>query len=80
MPISGWPEDPKLREIGQFSRAAIENDIEGIVGFSATQLGWSREQIAVYAAHLRRELRSRQVHAYYRSNVAWAQKPLDAAS
>lgn len=75
IPISGWPKDPKLREIGQYTRAAIENDIEGTVGFSATQLGWTREEITVYAAHLRRELRSGKLHGYYRCNVAWAQKP-----
>lgn len=78
LPTSGWDKDPKQREIGLYSRAAIVNDTEGSVGFSASQLGWSREEVAVYAAHLRRELRSNKLHAYYRANVAWAQKPAAA--
>lgn len=77
LPTSGWPKDPKLREIGQFTKAAIENDIEGTIGFMAIQLGWSQEEISVYAAHLRKELRGGKVHAFYRANVVWAQKPFE---
>ncbi|KAI5461959.1 S-adenosyl-L-methionine-dependent methyltransferase [Mariannaea sp. PMI_226] len=77
IPISGWAKDPRKRQVGQFSRAAIENDIEGAVGFMATQLGWTKEEITVYSAHLRKELRAGKVHAYYRANVVWAQKPLN---
>lgn len=77
LPTSGWPKDPKLREIGQFTKAAIENDIEGTIGFMAIQLGWSQDEITVYAAHLRKELRGGKVHAFYRANVVWAQKPFE---
>jgi hypothetical protein len=44
----------------------------------ATQLGWTKEEIAVYAANLRKELRTNAVHSYYRANVVYAQKPLNA--
>ncbi|TPX08636.1 uncharacterized protein E0L32_009825 [Thyridium curvatum] len=74
-PISDWATDPKLKQIGQYTRAALENDIEGTMGFMANQLGWSPEEVTVYAAHLRKEVRQRKVHALYRANVAWAQKP-----
>lgn len=43
----------------------------------AIQLGWSQEEITVYAAHLRKELRGGKVHAFYRANVVWAQKPFE---
>ncbi|EFX01042.1 methyltransferase type 12 [Grosmannia clavigera kw1407] len=76
IPISEWSDDPKLREIGLYSRAAIENDTEGSVGLLAGQLGWSKEAIHVYAAHVRKELRALKSHAYYNSLVVWAQKPL----
>lgn len=58
-----------------YNRAGIENDIEGTVGFSATQMGWTKEDIVLYAAQLRKELRQGKVHAYYKANAAWAQKP-----
>ncbi|EWZ35988.1 hypothetical protein FOZG_11768 [Fusarium oxysporum Fo47] len=28
-PIGGWPKDEKMRKVGQFLRASIENDLEG---------------------------------------------------
>jgi hypothetical protein len=37
--------------------------------------GWSREQVLVYIAHLRRELRNNDIHGYFRLRVVWAQKP-----
>ncbi|KAF4969074.1 hypothetical protein FSARC_3636 [Fusarium sarcochroum] len=75
LPTSGWPQDPDLKKIGQFTRAAIENDIEGAVGFMATQIGWSQDEIVLYAAYLCKELRGNQYYSYYRANVMWAQKP-----
>lgn len=74
-PISEWPETPKLKEVGQFSRAVWEYDTRGLVGYNANLLGWTSEELTVYCAQLRREMRSLKAHAFYRSNVLWAQKP-----
>ncbi|KAH7308947.1 methyltransferase type 12 [Stachybotrys elegans] len=76
IPTSGWPKDPVLKEVGQFTRAALENDTEGTVGFMAVQLGWSKAEVAVYAAHMRKEIRNPAIHAYYAGCTVWAQKPL----
>lgn len=78
IPFSEWSDDPTLHEVGLFGRAALHNDIEGMIGYMATQIGWSAEEITVYAAHLRRELRALKVHAYDRGLVIYGQKPLDA--
>jgi hypothetical protein len=40
-----------------------------------TVLGWSREQVTVYIAHLRRELRSLKHHVCYWQKVVWGRKP-----
>ncbi|EFX00812.1 methyltransferase type 11 [Grosmannia clavigera kw1407] len=74
-PISEWSETPKLKEVGQFSRAVWESDTRGLMGYNANLLGWSSEELTVYCAQLRREMRGLKVHAYYKSNVVWAQKP-----
>jgi len=29
LPVGGWAQDPKLAEIGQFVRLAVDNDLEG---------------------------------------------------
>ncbi|KAI1037553.1 hypothetical protein LB505_011442 [Fusarium chuoi] len=76
VPIGGWPEDPKLKEAGQYFQAAILQDVEGTLMFIANLLGWSKEEIHVFAARYRREIRSKKVHGYFRGKVVWAQKPL----
>ena len=29
-PIGGWPADPKLKVLGQFAKAVIDSDVEGM--------------------------------------------------
>ncbi|KAI0400117.1 S-adenosyl-L-methionine-dependent methyltransferase [Xylaria palmicola] len=74
--IGPWAADAKHKEIGQYARLALEQDIEGFIMYMWTSvLGWTREEIAVYAAHLRRELRSPHYHAYYPQRVVVGRKP-----
>ncbi|CAJ2499660.1 Uu.00g025130.m01.CDS01 [Anthostomella pinea] len=75
-PLGSWPADPKMKEIGQFNALALEQDIEGFIVYMwTTVVGWSKEEISVYAAHLRRELRSTEFHAYYPQKVLIGRKP-----
>ncbi|EON97139.1 hypothetical protein UCRPA7_7345 [Phaeoacremonium minimum UCRPA7] len=75
-PIGAWPKDRRLKEIGQFAQAALEQDYEGYVSYMANiVLGWSMDEVRVYCAHLRREIRSAKYHVFYRQRVVWAQKP-----
>ena len=54
----------------------IEQDSEGLVLFAANVLnGWSREQVAVYIAQVKRELRSGKKHAHYFQKIVWGRKP-----
>ncbi|KAI8623198.1 S-adenosyl-L-methionine-dependent methyltransferase [Xylariaceae sp. FL1651] len=75
-PLGPWPADPKQKEIGQYNRLALEQDIEGFIVYMwTTIMGWSIEEVSVYAAHLRRELRSPNFHAYYPQRVVIGRKP-----
>lgn len=74
-PIGGWPDDPRLRLVGQYTQLALEQDISGYVGFMAKLVaGWTEREVALYSAQLRRELRMGK-HAFYRQRVVWGQKP-----
>ncbi|KAF4472885.1 methyltransferase, partial [Fusarium albosuccineum] len=75
IPLGDWPKDHKLKEMGRFSRAALEQDTEGYVLYMATMEGWTREEVTVYAARLRREMRNRKIHGYFRMKVVWGKKP-----
>jgi len=75
-PLGAWPKDPGLKEVGQYAQLALEADIEGYCLYPATALGWKPEEVSVYAAHVRNEIRSLKIHSYYRQRVIWARKPL----
>ncbi|KAK4171669.1 Phosphomethylethanolamine N-methyltransferase [Triangularia setosa] len=79
-PIGGWAKDPKLKEIGEFALAGILQDIEGWILFVWSQvMGWSKEEVGVYVAHLRRQLRDPNVHAYCLMRCVYGRKPQPAA-
>lgn len=61
--------------MGRFAKLTLESDIEGYVLFMANTIGWTREEIQIYIAHLRREVRSGKFHAFYRQKVVWGRKP-----
>jgi hypothetical protein len=58
---------------------SILSDVEGHISFMATLLeGWSREQVVLYCAQLRKELRARKpAHAYYLQRIVWGRKPAE---
>ncbi|KAK7418038.1 hypothetical protein QQX98_004177 [Neonectria punicea] len=74
-PLGGWPKDESLRELGRYAQLTIESDIEGYVLFMANTLEWSKDEIQVYIAHLRREIRSGKHHGYWRQKAVWGRKP-----
>lgn len=75
VPIGGWPKDPHQKQIGMFTRVGFLQDPEGYLVFLAHTMSWKREQTLVFLAHLKRELRSNKIHAFYRQKVLWARKP-----
>lgn len=40
-----------------------------------TVMGWSKEEVTVYVAHLRKQLRDRHVHAYVKYRAIYGKKP-----
>lgn len=74
-PMGSWAKDPLLKEVGTLSQAALESDVEGYVLFMANFFGWTRDEIQVYVAHVRREIRSGRMYPYYWQRVVWGRKP-----
>lgn len=54
---------------------AFMADLEGYIMFISATLGWSREAITVYVAHLRQEMRSGQYHPLFMQKAVWGRKP-----
>lgn len=65
-PTNTWPKDPKYKEIGLWTLANIEGNLEVISSvLLAHGLGMSREEISVFLTDVRAEMRNRNVHAYW---------------
>ncbi|XXG94483.1 hypothetical protein Hte_000740 [Hypoxylon texense] len=76
VPMGSWPADSRLKEIGQWAQYTLEQDLEGFVMFMwNTVLGRSLEEMQVFLASYRRELRTRSIHAYLPQRVVYARKP-----
>ncbi|KAK0642233.1 S-adenosyl-L-methionine-dependent methyltransferase [Cercophora newfieldiana] len=75
MPLGGWESDPKRKELGLFIQLGFLRDPEGYILFLAHALGWTKDQIEVYLAHLRKELKDPKVHSYYWQKIVWGRKP-----
>ena len=61
--------------MGLYSHLALTQDIEGYVLYMWTNvMGWSREEVQVYTAHLRRQLNNKNVHGYFRMRVVYGRK------
>ncbi|KAM0326606.1 hypothetical protein ACHAQA_006475 [Verticillium albo-atrum] len=75
IPIGGWAKDPVLNEAGKFFQAAILQDIEGTLNFIALVLGWSPDEVAVFGAHYRSEIKNKRIHGYFSQRVVWGKKP-----
>ncbi|KAK1831956.1 S-adenosyl-L-methionine-dependent methyltransferase [Podospora conica] len=75
MPIGPWDKDPKKKEIGEFTRLAMFKDPEGYILFFASALGWKKEEITVYGAHLRKELMDKSVHSFFTNRFVYGRKP-----
>lgn len=75
MPIGTWPKDPVLKQAGLCIFSALNDDVEGHMVYMAGLLGWSKEAVIVYAAHLRRELRDPSIHGWHLVRVVWGRKP-----
>ncbi|KAM5347433.1 hypothetical protein ACJ41O_010438 [Fusarium nematophilum] len=75
-PMNTWPKDRKYKEIGAWS---YENMSTGLQAFSLALftrvLGWSSEEVEVFIASVRKELRDRTIHGYWPIVVTYGQKP-----
>ncbi len=74
LPIGVWPADSLERQIGIFCRHVLD-DAEGFILFMTNVQGWSKEQVTVFLAHLRKDLQSGKYHSYYRLKIVWGRKP-----
>ncbi|KAG6161558.1 hypothetical protein E4U51_007021 [Claviceps purpurea] len=76
LPVGPWAKDRKLAEIGRYSRAAMENDLQGY-----TQMLWESvlkrpiDEYHVWLATIRKAIRNPKVHSYVMVHIVYGRKP-----
>ncbi|KAI3548638.1 hypothetical protein CSPX01_03067 [Colletotrichum filicis] len=69
-PVNEWPKDPHYKELGSWTHA---NCMEGLEGWTLAPytraLNWTKEEVLVFLAEVRTNMKNRNIHAY------WPMKP-----
>lgn len=76
MPIGPWPKDQMLKQAGLFGLAALHDGVFGMsVKLFVEVLGWSQEELEVFLAQFRQELKKKSIHSYWPTYIVIGQKP-----
>jgi len=74
-PINMWPKDAKYKELGKW---AHENFMWGCESMSLALftrvLGWGADEVKVFMALVRRDLKDRNIHAYWNFWIVYGSK------
>jgi hypothetical protein len=66
VPIGGWPQNPKLKQIGFCNGHFIDQSLDGFAVFPIGEiLGWSYDEVMVLVASMREAIRDRKSLPYF---------------
>ncbi|ORY68797.1 S-adenosyl-L-methionine-dependent methyltransferase [Pseudomassariella vexata] len=75
LPLTAWPADKRLREVGAIQHWAAQEGLEGYAMYLLTQqLKWAPERVQLLLACIRKELRSNKLHPYAWVQVTYGRK------
>ncbi len=66
VPCSMWSSDPKLKKIGAYNLAFMEQSLEGFALFMLKEImGWEYAAIQLFVAEMRKAIRNPKIRPYY---------------
>ncbi|KAL2112294.1 hypothetical protein VUR80DRAFT_7981 [Thermomyces stellatus] len=75
-PLGIWPKDKHFKEVGYWYYMNLEVGLEGLLMALLTRgLGWTKEEVMVFCAKVRPELKNPKIHAYLPIYVVYGRKP-----
>ncbi|KAJ5217820.1 uncharacterized protein N7469_011445 [Penicillium citrinum] len=81
VPLGPWPKDKQLKEVGQLEYAHWKAALEGWAMWLLTHFGepepWTKEEVHVFLAAVRLEMKNSRLHGYNWINRVWARKPTE---
>ncbi|KAJ0330318.1 hypothetical protein COL5a_003380 [Colletotrichum fioriniae] len=65
-PTNPWAKDPKYKKIGEWNYHNFGGAVETVSLAPLTRVhGWTKEEVLVFAADVRKDLRDPKVHSYF---------------
>ncbi|KAH7030077.1 putative TAM domain methyltransferase [Macrophomina phaseolina] len=75
-PLSPWPKDKKLKEIGKYNLIHVLDAIEAYsIALFTRVLGYKPEEVQVLLAKMREQYKNPELHIYYIYHITYGQKP-----
>ncbi|KAF4991902.1 hypothetical protein FDECE_13868 [Fusarium decemcellulare] len=75
-PTNRWPADPYYKELGFWCCHNIAGELSGLsMALFTRALGWSSEEVEVFLAKVRTDMKDRRIHAWWPIHVVYGQKP-----
>ena len=75
-PINPWPKDAKFKELGRWVMENFTWGCESMcLALFTRVLNWSLEEVQVFMALVRADLRNKKMHAYWNFWIIHARKP-----
>ncbi|KAH7214871.1 hypothetical protein DER44DRAFT_854856 [Fusarium oxysporum] len=66
LPVGGWLQDKKLKQIGLYNGAFIDHSVDAFAIFPVGEiLGWSKEEVTVLVSQMRKALREPRALPYF---------------
>jgi ubiquinone/menaquinone biosynthesis C-methylase UbiE len=77
LPCTPWPKDKRMKLLGMWEQHNLLGNLEGMtMRLFQKGLDWTEQEIIVFSAMLRKELKDLSLHSYWPYYVVYAQKPL----
>ncbi|KAK4132172.1 S-adenosyl-L-methionine-dependent methyltransferase [Trichocladium antarcticum] len=75
-PTNPWPRDAKYKDVGSWCYFNLLDSLQAASLFLFTNvLGWSPDAVEVFLVDVRKDLKNRNIHAYFPVLVVYGQKP-----
>ena len=76
LPLSEWHSDPKMRDIGRISGAAMSLGVEGYsLAMYTRYLGWSKEEVQILLEKVRKDVTDTGNKMYIAEHFISGKKP-----
>lgn len=66
LPVGIWPRDKRLKNIGLFEMVNMDEGLESLSLMLFTRaLKWTREEVQLFLAEVRKDIKNKAIHSYY---------------